>query len=142
MEQGKAYAWLVDDKDPAKSANTDLVFAWYSMGGKLAPRAFEKFEEDGKPRITWVVEVSTPADINGDVVMFDEFKRRWEDLEWCKANEWHPIAIMRAFRDNSRDGKRWAREQATGIAKTKGNSRIVVYPNSPEWLKKEFARFI
>lgn len=142
MEQGKSYTWLVDDKDASKSANTDLVMAWHTMGGKLAPRPFEKVEEDGKPRITWVVETSTLADINGDEIEFSVFKKRWEDLEWCMANEWHPIAIMRAFRDNCRDAKRWAREQATGLCKTKGNARIVVYPHSPEWLKKELARFV
>jgi hypothetical protein len=142
MLQGKSFQVLTDNEDPAKSTNTDIVMAWYTLGGKLAPQPFEKVEEDGKLRVSWIIETTTKADINGELIEFGEFQKRWNDLEWCKANEWHAISVMRAFRDNSRDAKRWARQQATGVLKRKGNAICVAYPNSPDWLKKEMARFV
>jgi hypothetical protein len=142
MLQGKAFRALTDSEDPGKSTNTDVVMAWHTLGGKLAPVPFEKVEEDGKLRVSWVIEVSYEPDVNGEKMTFDTFLKRWNDIEWCKANDWHPISIIRAYRDNSRDAKRWAREQATGLCKRKGNSVCVVYPHSPKWLKEEFTRFI
>jgi hypothetical protein len=140
--QGRAFKTISDSEDPVKSSNTDLVFGWYTLGGKLYKYPFQKVEFEGKLRVCWTVDVTDDLDINGEKVSFDTFKTRWEDLEWCKANEWNPISIMRAFRDNTRDAKRWAREHSTGIMKKRGNSTCVVYPHSPEWLKKEFARFL
>lgn len=140
--QGKTFRTLTDSEDPAKSTNTDLVFAWYTLGGKLYSQPFQKVEEEGKLRVSWTLDVTNEIDLNGEMVSFDTFQKRWEDIEWCKANEWSPISIIRAFRDNSRDAKRWARSHATGIMKRKGNSACIVYPDSPEWLKKEFARFL
>jgi hypothetical protein len=83
------------------------------------------------------------AKIDGANIEFDEFRKRFEDLEWCKAHPDSDISWMRAFRDNSRDLKRFAKSAAVGIAR--GNARTfgVVYPDSPEWLKQEFqARFV
>jgi len=142
MIQGESFLTLTDNEDPSKSTNTDLVFAWHTLGGVLVPHTFQKVIENEKLRVSWTIQISKKADINGEILDFMEFRKRWDDLEWCKANEWHPISIIRAFRDNSRDGKRWARQQATGALKRKGNSMCICYPDSPEWLKKEFARFI
>jgi hypothetical protein len=140
--KGKAFQVITDSEDPAKSTNTDLVFAWYTLGGKLFEQPFQKVEENGKLRVSWAIDVTDDLDINGEAISFDAFRKRWEDIEWCKANEWSPISIMRAFRDNTRDAKRWARSHATGLMRRMGNSTCVVYPDSPEWLKKEFARFL
>jgi hypothetical protein len=140
--QGRTIQVLTDGEDPGKSTNTDLVFAWYTLGGKLHDVPFQKVEENGKLRVSWVLDITEEVDIAGEQVSYDTFKKRWEDIDWCKANEWNPISIIRAYRDNSRDAKRWARAQATGLMKRKGNSVCVVYPDSPDWLKKEFARFL
>lgn len=142
MIQGESFLTISDNEDPSKSTNTDLVFAWHTLGGVLAPHTFQKVIENEKLRVSWTIQISKKANINGEELDFMEFRKRWEDIEWCKANEWHPISVIRAFRDNSRDGKRWARQQATGALKRKGNALCVCYPDSPEWLKKEFARFI
>jgi hypothetical protein len=46
---------------------------------------------------------------------------------------------MRGYRDNARDLKRFAKQASVGISRGNGNSFGVVYPDSPEWLKQEFA---
>lgn len=142
MKAGMTLQLLSDNEDPGRSPNTDLVMAWHTLGGTLANPCIQRVVENDKPYCTWFIDDSVAIDINGDKIGWAEFKRRWEDIEWCKANEWHPISVIRAFRDNARDGKRQAREQAVGIRIRKGNTEVVCYPDSPEWLKREFAKFL
>lgn len=142
MKKGTTLQILSDSEDPGKSPNTDLVMAWHTLGGKLATPCIERVEEEGQPYCRWFIDDTNPVNINGHVIHWKEFKQNWESLDWCKTNEWHPIAILRAFRDNARDGKRQAREIAVGLRIKKGNQQIVIYPHSPEWLKKELARFL
>ena len=142
MKQGMTLQILSDTEDPGVSPNTDLVMAWHTLGGTLARPCIERVEEDGAPYCRWFIDDTQPVNINGEEMRWREFKGKWDSIEWCKANEWHPIALLRAFRDNARDGKRQAREQAVGIRIQKGNKQVVCYPNSPEWLKREFAKFL
>jgi hypothetical protein len=136
---------LEDHEQPGKSFNTDLIAAWIMSGGALVKRGgFQQFtDQDGKLHVRWIVNCDVHAKIDGANIEFDEFRKRFEDLEWCKAHPDSDISWMRAFRDNSRDLKRFAKSAAVGIAR--GNARTfgVVYPDSPEWLKQEFqARFV
>jgi hypothetical protein len=136
---------LEDNEQPGKSFNTDLIAAWITSGGALVKRGgFQQFtDEDGKLHVRWIVNCDVQAKIDGSDLEFDEFRKRFEDLEWCKAHPDSDISWMRAFRDNSRDLKRFAKSAAVGIARGNSRSFGVVYPDSPEWLKQEFqARFI
>ena len=136
---------LEDNEQPGKSFNTDLIAAWITSGGALVKRGgFQQFtDEDGKLHVRWIVNCDVQAKIDGSDLEFDEFRKRFEDLEWCKAHPDSDISWMRAFRDNSRDLKRFAKSAAVGIARGNSRSFGVVYPDSPEWLKQEFqARFV
>lgn len=136
---------LEDHEQPGKSFNTDLIAAWITSGGALVKRGgFQQFtDQDGKLHVRWIVNCDVHAKIDGADLEFDEFRKRFEDLEWCKAHPDSDISWMRAFRDNSRDLKRFAKSAAVGIARGNGRSFGVVYPDSPEWLKQEFqARFV
>jgi hypothetical protein len=136
---------LEDHETPGKSFNTDLVAAWITSGGALVKRGgFQQFtDEEGKLHVRWIVNCDVLAKLDGKEIEFDDFRKCFEDLDWCKAHPDSDISWMRAFRDNSRDLKRFAKSAAVGIAR--GNARTfgVVYPDSPEWLKQEFqARFV
>lgn len=136
---------LEDNEQPGKSFNTDLIAAWITSGGALVKRGgFQQFtDEDGKLHVRWIVNCDVQAKIDGADLEFDEFRKRFEDLEWCKAHPDSDISWMRAFRDNARDLKRFAKSAAVGIARGNNRSFGVVYPDSPEWLKQEFqARFV
>jgi len=143
MKQGTIIQVLKDTEDPVKSPNTDMVMAWVSIGGKLnAPHSLERVEEDGKPYCTWYIDDTDPVVINREKFHWRDFVKKWNDVDWCKQTDFHPIAVMRAFRDNARDGKRQAKEMAVGLRIRKGDRSITVYPHSPQWLKDELAKFI
>ena len=136
---------LEDHEAPHKSFNTDIVAAWLTSGGELVKRGgFQQFvDESGKHHVRWIVNCDVLAKLDGQEVNFDEFRKRFESLEWCQANSDSDIAWMRAFRDNARDLKRFARSASVGVARGNARSFGVVYPDSPEWLKQEFeARFV
>jgi hypothetical protein len=135
---------LEDHEAPGKSFNTDIIAAWLTSGGAVVKNGgFQHFvDETGKTHVRWIVNLDVLAKIDGEQINFDEFRKRFEDLEWCKANSDSDIAWMRGYRDNARDLKRFAKSAAVGIHRGDSKSFGVVYPNSPEWLKSEFqARF-
>jgi hypothetical protein len=136
---------LEDNEAPGKSFNTDIIAAWLTSGGALVQRGgFQHFvDEAGKAHVRWIVNCDVLAKVDGKDIDFDEFRERFENLDWCKANADSDISWMRAYRDNARDLKRFAKSAAVGIARGNERSFGVVYPNSPEWLKQEFqARFV
>ena len=105
---------------------------------------FQHFvDEAGKAHVRWIVNCEVLARVDGKDIDFDEFRKRFEDLDWCKSNQDSDIAWMRGYRDNARDLKRFAKSAAVGISRKEGGTFGVVYPDSPEWLKQEFqARFV
>lgn len=135
---------LEDHEAPGKSFNTDIIAAWLTSGGALIERGgFQHFvDEAGKTHVRWIVNCDVLAKVDGENIDFDEFRKRFENLDWCKANPDSDISWMRGYRDNARDLKRFARSAAVGISRKDGRSFGIVYPDSPEWLKQEFsARF-
>jgi hypothetical protein len=136
---------LEDSEAPGKSFNTDIIAAWLTSGGALVGRGgFQHFvDEAGKAHVRWIVNCEVLAKVDGKDIDFDEFRKRFEDLDWCKSNQDSDIAWMRGYRDNARDLKRFAKSAAVGISRKEGGTFGVVYPDSPEWLKQEFqARFV
>jgi hypothetical protein len=143
MKVGTIIRFIGDNEDPVKSPNTDMVMAWRTIGGKFhEPCNIERVEENGKQYCTWFIDDTEPVDVAGEKMHWKDFEKKWNSVEWCTEAGFHPIAVMRAFRDNARDGKRQAKDIAVGLRVRKGNQQIVVYANSPEWLKKELARFV
>ena len=142
IHQGHTYHVVSDSDDVRKSPNTDMAAAWHSLGGAFGAPQLEKVMEDGKSFATWIYDGTTPIEFPFGTMTFEQFRDAWNSLEWCKANEWHPVAVMRAFRDNARDMKRQAHEMATGLRLRKGMVTAVVYDHSPEWLKQDAARLV
>jgi hypothetical protein len=135
---------LEDSEAPGKSFNTDIIAAWLTSGGALIKRGgFQHFvDEAGKTHVRWIVNCDVLAKVDGEDIDFDEFRKRFESIDWCSANPDSDISWMRGYRDNARDLKRFARSAAVGISRGDARSFGVVYPDSPDWLKNEFqARF-
>jgi hypothetical protein len=132
---------LEDNESPGKSFNTDIIAAWLTSGGELIKKGgFQHFlDETGKTHVRWIVNLDVLATLDGEQVDFDEFRKRFESLDWCKAHSDSDISWMRGYRDNARDLKRFAKQASVGIARGNAKSFGVVYPDSPEWLKQEFA---
>ena len=113
--------------------DTAFVAAWLTIGGSVE----NLMPTRGATCCVW--QLSETAQ-NG--MTRQEAWDCWDSLPWCMANEWHPIAVCRAYRENSRDMRKQAFELAVGVRIRKGNRVAVVYPNSPEWLKKEAAKLL
>jgi len=136
---GQVFHQITDSESPLKSANTDLVGAWLTAGGKLFNRGYEDVVEDGKRFVTWVIDGSVTTTIDGEEITFEQFQDRFLNQHWCETHPESGITFMRAFRDNLRDLKKWAKEQPTGVRKRDAAGFAVVYPHSPQWLKDAFA---
>jgi hypothetical protein len=135
---------LRDEQDPAKSENTDLVAAWLTFGGSLMQSGGFQHAMDGDRRwVQWLINDDIKADVDGVKMDWDTFRKRFADQAWCEDNPDSQISIARAFRDNARDLKRFAKNAGVGVLKRDARGHGIIYPNSPEWLKLEFAaRFL
>jgi hypothetical protein len=136
---GQVFHQLTDSESPLKSPNTDLVGAWLTAGGKLYNRGYEDVVEDDRRFVTWVIDGNVSTTIDGDEVTFEQFQDRFLNQKWCEEHPESGITFMRAFRDNLRDLKKWAKDQPTGVRKRDAAGFAVVYPHSPQWLKDAFA---
>ena len=136
---GQVLHKIVDNESPMKSPNTDLVGAWLTAGGKLLEPCYEDVVEEEKRYVSWIIDGNVKTIIDGEEVSFEQFQDRFLNQKWCEAHPDSGITFMRAFRDNLRDLKVWAKNQPTGIRKRDSRGFAVIYPHSAQWLKDEFA---
>ena len=108
MKEGQQVLFLRDDQPPLKSDLTHLVAAALVCGFEFAnnkPLLDTLEEVDGQPKrsVTWSLDGASKATFRPQFAegTFDlaEFRKCFEDLEWCRANPDHPIAYLRAFSD-------------------------------------------
>jgi hypothetical protein len=108
MKEGQQVLFLRDDQPPLKSDLTHLVAAAVICGFEFAnnkPLLDTLEEVDGQPKrsVTWSLDGASKATFRPQFTeaTFDlaEFRKCFEDLEWCRANPDHPIAYLRAFSD-------------------------------------------
>jgi hypothetical protein len=144
MKTGATIGILRDEQDPAKSENTDLVAAWITFGGRLVQSGGFQHAMDGDRRwVQWLIDEDVKAVVDGAQMDWDTFRARFADQRWCEANPGSQITAARAFRDNARDLKRFAKTVGIGVMKRDARGHGIIYPDSPDWLKREFAaRFL
>lgn len=108
MKRGQTISFVRDDKNPLQSPNTRIIAGALVAGGKFANEKplLDTIEQvDGKPKrtVTWVMDGDTKLsfrpDFEAEDITFEEFKERFENLEWCEANADHPISYLRAYSD-------------------------------------------
>jgi hypothetical protein len=108
MKRGQVLTFLRDDKSPLQSPNTRIVAGALIAGAKFANErplldVIENTEAGPKRTVTWVMDgsktIEFKPDFEAEEIGFEEFKERFESLEWCEANADHPIAYMRGFSD-------------------------------------------
>lgn len=138
FQVGQIFHQLTDNLPATKSPNTDLVGAWLTAGGKLRTPGYEDVVEGETRFVTWIIDGNVTATIDGQEVTFEQFQDRFLNQKWCEDHPESGISFMRAFRDNLRDLKQWAKQQPTGVRKRDAAGFAVVYPHSPQWLKDAF----
>ena len=109
MKEGTTISVVRDhDTKPAESRNTRLVAAALSSGGMFATEAaysdtVEQTPDGPKRTVTWLMDGAAKLHFEpiegAESITFDEFRKRYESLQWCEANPNHPIAYLRAMND-------------------------------------------
>lgn len=98
-------ALVRDDVDPRKSTNTTLIGAALAAGADFADKKAlsDSVDAAGKRQVTWSMngdrKMHFVPNFDEEQITFAEFRRRFESLEWCEQNPDHPIAYLRAYRD-------------------------------------------
>ena len=109
MKEGTTISVVRDhDTKPADSPNTRLVASALSSGGAFATEAaysdtVEQTPDGPKRTVTWLMYCAAKIHFEpiqcAESITFDEFRKRYESLQWCEANANHPIAYLRAMND-------------------------------------------
>lgn len=142
LKAGQRIDFVRDDLPPLKSPNTDLIAAWLNSGGELLSeephsQTVEQTQTGPKLVTTWLVNGDVKVEYGTEEVDFEEFRKRWLSIEWCRANAEHPIAYMRAFRDNVTKLKDWIKTQKPSVLIRRGKRVAVIHPDLPEARKNQ-----
>ena len=137
MKIGQRIDFVKDNLHPLKSPNTDIVSAWLTCGGSLLKEdpyswTVEDTPEGPKQTMTYHIDGDLPVSIQGEAIEFQEFRKRWLDSDWCRANDEHLISYLRLFRDNSVKFKAWIKEAKPAVLIRRGSRVAVIHPDLPE----------
>lgn len=144
MKTGQKIIFVRGQEPPLRSRDTALVAAALVSGAKFAGEkpfldTIEEIEGEPKRTVTWSLdgagELAFRPNFQAETIDFAEFRRRFEDDAWCRANPDHPIAYLRAFADTLADihGQLRGRKPALLIRKGK---RFAVIPQDADPQRK------
>jgi len=142
MKIGQTVEWLKDNLSPLKSPHTDLVIAWLTCGGTLLKDnsyidTIEQTQNGPKRTVTWCIDGDVKALFGDNEMDFREFKSKWNDAEWCKKNNDHPIAHHRLSRDNTVQIRDWLKQQKPAALIRRGNRTAIIPADCPEAQKNK-----
>ncbi|MCB1089044.1 MAG: hypothetical protein KDM63_18560, partial [Verrucomicrobiae bacterium] len=113
-------------------------------GAKLAGEkplvdTIEEIDGEARRTATWSVdggsEIAFRPGFSAEIIDFAEFRRRFEDDDWCRANPDHPIAYLRAFADTLADFREQLRGRKPAFLIRNGK-RFAVIPQDADPEKK------
>lgn len=143
LKTGDQIHWIKDELPPLKSPNTDLMVAWLTCGGKLAPGtsyvdSIEETQSGPKRTVTYLFDGSVSVDFTGieTGVSFETFRKRWLDDGWIDANPDHPISFLKIGLKNNRIARQWIREQKPAALIKRGNKIAFIPADCPEHRKQ------
>lgn len=138
---GAEITLLRDDKPPLKSPNTKLIAAAITCGFEFAHSeamldTIQQTDSGPKRQVTWSMNGGKKADIAGEEVSFVEFRKRYESMDWCKANPNSPIAYLRFVFDNYERLRDKLRDMKP-LALIKRGNRIALIPADADAATRE-----
>lgn len=145
MKSGQKIVFVRGHEPPLKSTDTALIAAALISGAKLAGDkplvdTVEEIDGDARRTATWSVdggsEMTFSPNFAAETIDFAEFRKRFEDDAWCRANPDHPIAYLRAFADAFTDIREQLRGRKPAFLIRKGK-RFAVIPQDAEPEKKQ-----
>ena len=132
-----------DETAPLKSTNTTLIGAGIASGADFASAAplLDSIDGEGKRQVTWAMDGDKPLhfvpDFDEEKIDFAEFRRRFESLEWCAENESHPIAYLRAYRDQMNRLRDKLRTMKPMIRVKQGRRTALIPADASDAVKRE-----
>jgi len=108
MKTGQKIVFVRGEEPPHRSPDTALVAAALVSGVRLAGDkpfldTIEEVGGEAKRSVTWSLdggsEITFRPAFPEETMDFAEFRRRFEDDAWCRANPDHPISYLRALAD-------------------------------------------
>jgi hypothetical protein len=137
MKIGQKIDFIRDNLHPLKSPNTDIVSAWLTCGGSLLKEdpyswTVEDTSDGPLQQLTYHIDGDIDVTVQGETIDFQEFRRRWMDQDWCRANDEHLISYLRLFRDNSVKFKAWIKGAKPAVLIRRGSRVAVIHPDLPE----------
>ena len=138
--EGRKIALVRDDRSAVGSANTRMIEAALACGYKKAcdewfTDLIEQTPTGPKRQVTWLIAGDVPAEFllpNGrtETLAFGDFRARWKDLEWCRANPDHPIAYLRFASDIGAQLRRQLKSMTPAVIMRNGNRSAVIPANA------------
>lgn len=131
-----------DETDPRRSTNTTLIGAALSAGADFASKEAltDSIDEAGKRQVTWAMNgadnIVFDPNFEAETIDFAEFRRRFESLEWCEENPDHPIAYLRAYRDQMNRLRDKLRDMKP-MARIQKGKRVALVPADSSAAKRE-----
>jgi hypothetical protein len=151
MRTGQKIVFVRGSEPPLRCPNTALIAAAIVSGARLAgekPFLHTLEEVDGEPKrtTTWSVDgggelVFRPV-FPEERIDFAEFRKRFEDEAWCRANPDHPIAYLRAFADTLEDLRVQLRDQKPAFLLRKGKRFAVIPQDADPERKREILELL
>jgi len=145
MKSGQKIVFVRGHEPPLKSRDTALIAAAVISGAKLAGEkplidTIEEVGDEARRTATWSVdggsELAFRPNFPAETIDFAEFRKRFEDDAWCRANPDHPIAYLRAFADTFTDIREQLRGRKPAFLIRKGK-RFAVIPQDAEPEQKQ-----
>jgi hypothetical protein len=151
MRTGQKIVFVRGNEPPLRCPHTALIAAALVSGARLAdekPFLHTLEEVDGEPKrtTTWSVDgggelVFRPG-FPEERIDFAEFRKRFGDEAWCRANSDHPIAYLRAFAETLDELRAQLRDQKPAFLLRKGKRFAVIPQDADPERKREILELL
>jgi hypothetical protein len=145
MKSGQKIVFVRGHEPPLKSPDTALIAAALVSGARLAGDkplvdTIEEIEGEARRTATWSVdggsEITFCPNFPSETIDFAEFRRRFLDDGWLRANPDHPIAYLRACADTLAEIRGQLRDRKPAFLIRKGK-RFAVIPQDADPERKQ-----
>lgn len=156
LKENHPINFIKDSEHPVKSANTKLICAWLTCGGKLMdPHGFSytvEKNEFGEPKInvTWLIDGSVPIEFETFVpaekglyklvkqtINFQQFQSWFRDSDWALDNDNHPLAYVYFYRENLHKMIGFLKKTTPAVKIKTGKGTAIISHETPEHIKKK-----
>ena len=120
----------------AFAADFDLPGPKFYQHHLIVDEELEEEPEEIDRRVSWIWDGSqkvkfTPIAAEEEITI-QEFRRRFEDLDWIRANPTHPISYMRAFLEQSRKTMEKVIATKPCLRITRGDDTVIAPPGATD----------